>query len=137
MLFFPKNPTLLAGIILHLCSPQDNALLVPFNKWISAAATKLRQGAGVATAVICVCGLPLYSIAEEPPSLQSQLKLLQNEKVASQKSAIELAEQDLQTKELLYPEGRLIGRGIINRFAYFPHIFVNSIGEISRVLRTG
>ena len=55
----------------------------------------------------------MHSMADEPLSLQSQLKLLQDDKVASQKSAIESAEQDLQTKELLYPEGRLIGRGII------------------------
>lgn len=52
-------------------------------------------------------------MAEEAPSLMSQLKVIQDAKVASQKSSIELAEQDLQTKELLYPEGRLIGRGII------------------------
>ena len=57
--------------------------------------------------------MPMHSMADEPLSLQSQLKLLQDDKVASQKSAIESAEQDLQTKELLYPEGRLIGRGII------------------------
>lgn len=92
---------------------QDNSLLVPFNKWVSTAATTFKKGVGVATAIVCICGLPTHSMAEEPLSFQNQLKLLQDEKVASQKLAIESAEQDLQTKELLYPEGRLIGRGII------------------------
>jgi hypothetical protein len=39
--------------------------------------------------------------------------LIQDTKTSQQKVAIEAAEQDLQTKELLYPEGKLIGRGIV------------------------
>jgi hypothetical protein len=58
-------------------------------------------------------GLPSYVHAEEPLSFQSQLKLIQDTKTSQQKVAIEAAEQDLQTKELLYPEGKLIGRGIV------------------------
>ena len=104
---------LLAGMTLLMCLHRENALLIPFNKWLSTASATLKKTASVATAVICISGLPSYSVAEEPPSLQSQLKIIQDTKVASQKSAIELAEQSLQTKELLYPEGRLIGRGII------------------------
>lgn len=51
--------------------------------------------------------------AAEPPSFLSQLKLVQDRKISQQKMAIEQAEQDLQTKELLYPEGKLIGRGVV------------------------
>jgi hypothetical protein len=58
-------------------------------------------------------GLPTHVLAEEPLSFQSQLKLIQDTKTSQQKVAIEAAEQDLQTKELLYPEGKLIGRGIV------------------------
>lgn len=112
-LSFTKNQYIFAGITLLLCLHQENALLVPFNKWVSTAATNLKKGLSVATAVVCICGMPSISLAEEPLSLQSQLKIIQDEKVAKQKNAIELAEQDLQTKELLYPEGRLVGRGII------------------------
>jgi hypothetical protein len=51
--------------------------------------------------------------AAEPPSFLSQLKAVQDTKTSQQKLAIEQAEQDLQTKELLYPEGKLIGRGVV------------------------
>jgi hypothetical protein len=51
--------------------------------------------------------------AAEPPSFLDQLKLVQETKTSQQKVAIEQAEQDLQTKELLYPEGKLIGRGVV------------------------
>ena len=101
-----------AAVTLLLCLHEENALLVPFNKWVSTAANNVKKTVSIATAVVCLFGMPSISIAEEP-SLQSQLKVLQDVKVASQKLAIELAEQDLQTKELLYPEGRLVGRGII------------------------
>ena len=111
---FPsRGRIILTGLVVLLCLRQEEALLVPFNKWMSTAATSLKKSIGIATAVVSICGMPMHSMADEPLSLQSQLKLLQDEKVASQKSAIESAEQDLQTKELLYPEGRLIGRGII------------------------
>ena len=111
--FSSRGRIILTGLVVLLCLRQEEALLVPFNKWMSTAATSLKKSIGIATAVVCICGIPMHSMADEPLSLQSQLKLLQDEKVASQKSAIESAEQDLQTKELLYPEGRLIGRGII------------------------
>jgi hypothetical protein len=104
---------LLAGMTLLMCLHRDNALLVPINKWLSTASATIKKTASIATAVVCICGLPSHSLAEEPASLQSQLKIIQDSKVASQKLAIESAEQNLQTKELLYPEGRLIGRGII------------------------
>lgn len=111
--FSSRGRIILTGLVVLLCLRQEEALLVPFNKWMSTAATSLKKSIGIATAVVSICGMPMHSMADEPLSLQSQLKLLQDEKVASQKSAIESAEQDLQTKELLYPEGRLIGRGII------------------------
>ena len=111
--FSSRGRIILTGLVVLLCLRREEALLVPFNKWMSTAATSLKKSIGIATAVVSICGMPMHSMADEPLSLQSQLKLLQDEKVASQKSAIESAEQDLQTKELLYPEGRLIGRGII------------------------
>lgn len=104
---------LMAVTIVLLCMHEEDALLLPFNKWVVTASKNLAKGVSIATAVVCICGLPSYSVAEEAPSLKSQLKAIQDVKVASQKLAIETAEQDLQTKELLYPEGRLIGRGII------------------------
>jgi hypothetical protein len=104
---------LLAGMTLLMCLHRDNALLVPLNKWLSTASATIRKTASIATTVVCICGLPSITLADEPASLQNQLKIIQDSKVASQKLAIESAEQNLQTKELLYPEGRLIGRGII------------------------
>ena len=105
--------TLLSVITILLCFRRENAYRVPFNKWVSRATTSLKKGLSIVSTAVLICGLPSYSLAEEAPSLVSQLKVIQDAKVASQKSSIELAEQDLQTKELLYPEGRLIGRGII------------------------
>ena len=113
IVFSSRSRIIFSVVVALQCLRQDNALLVPLNKWMSTAATSLKKSIGIATAVVSICGMPMHSMADEPLSLQSQLKLLQDDKVASQKSAIESAEQDLQTKELLYPEGRLIGRGII------------------------
>ena len=105
--------TLLSVISLLLCIRREDAYRVPLNKWVSTATSNLKKSLSIVTTAVLICGLPSYSMAEEAPSLMSQLKVIQDAKVASQKSSIELAEQDLQTKELLYPEGRLIGRGII------------------------
>ena len=105
--------TLLFVITFLLCLSRENAYRVPFNKWVSTATSGIKKSISIVTTAVLICGLPSYSLAEEAPSLMSQLKVIQDAKVASQKSSIELAEQDLQTKELLYPEGRLIGRGII------------------------
>ena len=104
---------LMVVTIVLLCVNEEDALMLPFNKWVVTASKNVAKGVSIATAVVCICGLPSYSLAEEAPSLKSQLKAIQDVKVASQKLAIETAEQNLQTKELLYPEGRLIGRGII------------------------
>ena len=58
---------------------------------------------------------PLVSLADEggPASFQEQLKGVAAKQVEDQKARIEKAEQDLMSKELLYPDGRLVGRGII------------------------
>ena len=69
--------------------------------------------AAFAAAFVCICGAPDYSVAAESSSLETQLKQLQNIKATNQKRRIEAAELELQSKELLYPEGRLIGRGIV------------------------
>eukprot|EP00597_Dinobryon_sp_UTEXLB2267_P018121 CAMPEP_0201097948 /NCGR_PEP_ID=MMETSP0812-20130820/7005_1 /ASSEMBLY_ACC=CAM_ASM_000668 /TAXON_ID=98059 /ORGANISM="Dinobryon sp., Strain UTEXLB2267" /LENGTH=243 /DNA_ID=CAMNT_0047353113 /DNA_START=129 /DNA_END=860 /DNA_ORIENTATION=- len=46
-------------------------------------------------------------------SLQSQLKALQQDRVLQQKQQLEEKQQNLLTKQLQYPEGRLISRGVI------------------------
>eukprot|EP00596_Hydrurales_sp_CCMP1899_P002674 CAMPEP_0119052574 /NCGR_PEP_ID=MMETSP1177-20130426/73829_1 /TAXON_ID=2985 /ORGANISM="Ochromonas sp, Strain CCMP1899" /LENGTH=259 /DNA_ID=CAMNT_0007032193 /DNA_START=79 /DNA_END=858 /DNA_ORIENTATION=+ len=109
-----KNGSIFIVLILLLCLQRENALFVPSNQWISNIKSNVKKTLSVATAVICIGGLPISVLAEEPLSFQSQLKLIQDNKTSQQKEAIEKAEQDLQTKELLYPEGKLIGRGIVN-----------------------
>lgn len=104
---------LLGGMTLLMCLHLDNALLVPPNKWLSTASSTVKKTASIATAVLCICSLPSHSLAKAPPSLQHQLKIIQDVRIRNQKIAIEVSEQRLQTKELMYPEGRLIGRGII------------------------
>ena len=85
--------------------------------------------ATAATAFACIWGSPTYSQAAEGVSLETQLKQLQDIKVSNQKRRIEAAELELQSRELLYPEGRLIGRGIIKlmpedgKLLYFYFIF--------------
>ena len=56
---------------------------------------------------------PLVSLADDSTSLQEQLRGVAAKQVEDQKTRIEKAEQELMSKELLYPDGRLIGRGII------------------------
>lgn len=104
---------LLCGMTLLMCLHRDNALLVPLNKWLTTASSTIKNTASIATAVLCICSLPSHTLALEPASLQRQLKIMQDVKVRHQKIQIEFNEQRLQTKELMYPEGRLIGRGII------------------------
>ena len=116
MRLFQKSGTLIACLTLLFVARRE-ALLVPFHKWVStsngfAKAHKLKVAIAI-TAIICNCGLPTPSFAAETVSLEKQLKILQDIKVANQKRRIEAAEFELQSKELLYPEGRLIGRGIV------------------------
>lgn len=109
----------ICGVIFLLCISPDIALLVPVNKWISLrnlhvekkVRTTFQKIAAFSTGMICLCGLPSYAVADT--SLESQLKMIQDVKVQNQKRRIEAAESELQSKELLYPEGKLIGRGIV------------------------
>ena len=117
MRLFQKSGTLIACLTLLFVARREDALLVPFHKWVStsnrfAKAHKVKVAIAI-TAIICNCGLPTPSFAAETVSLEKQLKILQDIKVANQKRRIEAAEFELQSKELLYPEGRLIGRGIV------------------------
>lgn len=103
--------------VLFLSASRQNALLLPFQKWITSSREIFLKSsikvATAATAFVCICGSPAHSHAAEATSLEMQLKQLQDIKVTNQKRRIEAAELELQSKELLYPEGRLIGRGII------------------------
>lgn len=57
---------------------------------------------------------PCITIAEDDISgFQSQLQILRQQKNEEQKNMKELNEQALMTKELLYPEGKVISRGIV------------------------
>jgi hypothetical protein len=104
-------------IVSFLSVPEQYALSAPFQKWVLSSRDIFLKSsikvATAATAFACICGSPTYSLAADGKSLESQLKLLQDIKVSNQKRRIEAAELELQSKELLYPEGRLIGRGII------------------------
>lgn len=111
-----RRVSILVCVLLLLVHPEKTAAL-NFEK-ITSSARKIvtnnsRKFATIATAVICICGSPDYSVAAESGSLETQLKQLQNIKATNQKRRIEAAELELQSKELLYPEGRLIGRGIV------------------------
>jgi hypothetical protein len=103
--------------ILITIAQRNDALLVPLQGWISNSKVAIeknhRKVAALAVAVVCLCGLPVSTYAAESPSLETQLKRLQEIKISNQKRRIEAAELELQSKELLYPEGRLIGRGIV------------------------
>ncbi len=63
-------------------------------------------------ALLSVLGSPLACLAEES-TLASQLKDVVAKQVSEQKTRIEAEEQQLMTQELLYPDGKLIGRGIV------------------------
>jgi len=71
---------------------------------------KVCSSALVATS-LCV-GFPLISIADEI-SLTDQLRNLQSNQIANTKVRIETEEADSIARALQYPEGFLIGRGII------------------------
>ena len=117
MRMFKNGRVLICCITFLLAAQREDALLVPLNRLISTTKGCMKKSvikiATVATALVCVCGLPTYSNAAEQNSLETQLRQLQDIKVANQKRRIEAAESELQSQELLYPEGRLIGRGIV------------------------
>lgn len=106
-----------ALFILIIIAHRNEALLVPLQGWLSNSRVALQENhrkvAGLAVAIVCLCGIPMSTFAAESSSLETQLKRLQEIKVSNQKRRIEAAELELQSKELLYPEGRLIGRGIV------------------------
>jgi len=95
--------------------PSDIALLTPISKCISLSKVHIEKNkiiqkvAAFSAGLICLCGLPDFAVAD----MESQLKMIQDVKVQNQKRRIEADESDLQSKELLYPEGKLIGRGIV------------------------
>ena len=106
-----------ALFLLIIVAHRNEALLVPLQGWLSnsRAAIKKNQGkiAAFTVAIVSLCGVPMSTYAADSSSLETQLKRLQEIKVSNQKRRIEAAELELQSKELLYPEGRLIGRGIV------------------------
>lgn len=103
--------------ILITIAQRKDALLIPLRGWLSSSTVAIKscngKVAAFAAAIICICGLPISTYAAESSSLETQLKRLQEIKISNQKRRIEAAELELQSKELLYPEGRLIGRGIV------------------------
>lgn len=116
MRIFHNCNALIVCLTILLIAHREDALLVPMNKWIMTTKGCVKMNtikiATAFTAMICICGLPTVSSAAEQ-SLESQLKQFQDIKVTNQKRRIEAAELELLNKELLYPEGRLIGRGIV------------------------
>lgn len=111
-----RRASILVCVLLLLVHQEETAAL-NFQKFTSStkkiAVNNSVKFATFAAALVCICGSPDYSAAAESSSLETQLKQLQNIKVTNQKRRIEAAELELQSKELLYPEGRLIGRGIV------------------------
>lgn len=99
-------------------------------------ATSSVKFATFAAAFVCICGSPDYSVAAESSSLETQLKQLQNIKATNQKRRIEAAELELQSKELLYPEGRLIGRGIVKLMPENGKLHFIAIWDSSRLKST-
>lgn len=71
----------------------------------------LRKICSSALIATSLCGFPLLSIADE--SLTDQLRNLQSNQIASTKVRIETEEADSIARALQYPEGYLIGRGIV------------------------
>jgi D-mannonate dehydratase len=111
-----RRASILVCALLLLVHQEETAAL-NFQK-ITSSTRKIVSNnsvkiAAFAAAFVCICGAPDYSVAAESSSLETQLKQLQNIKATNQKRRIEAAELELQSKELLYPEGRLIGRGIV------------------------
>jgi hypothetical protein len=86
---------LLMIVGLTLCVHREDALLVPLRKWVSSTSSSLQKQmpkfVSIGTALICINGLPAYSLASETPlSLTKQLSKLQEVKVANQKRRIEV-----------------------------------------------
>lgn len=117
MRLFQNNSALISCLTFLLVAHREDALFVPSFRWMTTSTGFMKANtvkvATVITAIICNCGLPTPSFAAENVSLEKQLRILQDIKIANQKRRIEAAEAELQSKELLYPEGRLIGRGIV------------------------
>ena len=86
-----------------------NVARFPFVK----QALSVAKGVTATLTVASFLSSPLVSLADDPISFQEQLKGVAAKQVEDQKTRIEKAEQDLMSKELLYPDGRLVGRGII------------------------
>jgi hypothetical protein len=114
-MIFRRASILVCALLLLIHQEETSAL--NFQKITSSARKTVSNNsvkiAAFAAAFVCICGAPDYSVAAESSSLETQLKQLQNIKATNQKRRIEAAELELQSKELLYPEGRLIGRGIV------------------------
>jgi hypothetical protein len=112
-----RRASMLVCALLLLVHHEETSALNNFQKVTSSTRKVVSNNsvkiAAFAAAFVCICGAPDYSVAAESSSLETQLKQLQNIKATNQKRRIEAAELELQSKELLYPEGRLIGRGIV------------------------
>lgn len=126
--------------VLLILVHQEKTAALNFEKITSSTkkmvTTNSIKFATIATAMICICGSPDYSVAAESGSLETQLKQLQNIKATNQKRRIEAAEQELQSKELLYPEGRLIGRGIVKLMPENGMLNLINIWDLARLMVT-
>lgn len=99
-----KIPLLVKLLLVSILS-VDSKMTKSFNM---QSFRKFCSSALIATSL---CGFPLISIADE--SLTDQLRNLQSNQIASTKVRIETEEADSIARALQYPDGFLIGRGIV------------------------
>ena len=101
----------IAAALLVLATCMSHAVLLQ-----RAATRAMRVAASAALVCLSLNGgaeVCRADTAAQENSLVSQLKAVKAAQVETQRTRIEKEEADLMTKELLYPDGKLIARGVV------------------------